>query len=245
MSPSGPGGAVTHARLAPRRSATVRSWWAKSFARAVEESAFNESDLRTGRTWARRGAVGGIAVDAGRVVAAVDEDDDTFTVQVEVPVLDDDSADALVEVISSGAGWIGSLLRGELPHALLEATEEVGVELLPYGGELAATCDCPAWADPCPHALAVLTQLTWWVDDDPFVLTHLRGLGREEMLARLHAADVGGSAGTAAGEPLAQDEDDVDLVVAVEAAERAAAMLEEFGPPDGPDAGSGARPELS
>lgn len=236
-------GTVTRPRLAPRRSATVRSWWAKSFGRAVEESAFNESDLRSGRTWARRGAVGGIAVAAGRAVAAVDEGDDTWTVQVDVPVLDADAADALVEVISSGAGWIGSLLRGELPHALLEATEEVGVELLPYGGELATTCACPTWSDPCPHALAVLTQLTWWVDEDPFVLTHLRGLGREELLARLHAVDVGigGTPGSDDGPVLGED-DDLDLVVAVEAAERAAAMLEEFDPAQGPETGPGRRP---
>ena len=221
-------GTVTHARLAPRRSATVRSWWAKSFARAVEESAFNESDLRSGRTWARRGAVGAIAVAAGRAVAAVDEGDDTWTVQVDVPVLDDDAADALVEVISSGAGWIGSLLRGELPHALLEATEEVGVELLPYGGELVATCDCPTWADPCAHALAVLTQLTWWVDDDPFVLTHLRGLPREDVLARLHALTT-----RAPGAP-DREADPVDpalgedLILAEAAALRAAALLAEL-----------------
>ena len=37
------------------------------------------------------------------------------------------------------------------------------------------------------HALAVLHQLTWLVDADPFVLLQLRGLPRDELLARLHA----------------------------------------------------------
>jgi len=55
------------------------------------------------------------------------------------------------------------------------------VELLPYGSELGSTCTCEAWADPCPHALAVMYQLAWLMEDDPFVLLHLRGLGRDGM----------------------------------------------------------------
>ena len=47
--------------------------------------------------------------------------------------------------------------------------EEAGVELLPYGGELGSACSCDAWLDPCPHALAVLTQLAWLIQVDPFV----------------------------------------------------------------------------
>ncbi len=38
------------------------------------------------------------------------------------------------------------------------------------------------------HALAVLYQLTWLLEDDPFVLLQLRGLPRDDLLARLHRA---------------------------------------------------------
>ena len=109
--------------------------------------------------------------------------------------------------------------------------EEAGVELLPYGGELGSACTCDAWLDPCPHALAVLTQVAWLIQADPFVLTHLRGLSRERVLRDLHritqpdAREVGVVAPT--------DADDVDdLVVAEDAAARAARLLEQESPFD-------------
>ena len=79
---------------------------------------------------------------------------------------------------------------------LVEHAEEAGVELLPFAGEFSWTCTCDAWLDPCRHALAVGYQLAWLVDADPFVLLGLRGLPRDDLLARLHAR---GSAGPAAG----------------------------------------------
>ena len=88
--------------------------------------------------------------------------------------------------MAAEAGRVAALLAGDLPHTLVEHAEEAGVELLPYGGELGSTCTCDAWIDPCPHALAVMYQLAWLVEDDPFVLLHLRGLARDDLLARLH-----------------------------------------------------------
>ena len=117
-------------------------------------------------------------------------------------------------------GRVAALLAGDLPHDLVEQAEEAGVELLPYGGELGSTCSCDAWADPCVHALAVLYQLAWLVEADPFVLFQLRGLPRDELLARLHARTV------------ADRGRDVDLDRAVEAALYAARIARSTdGPP--------------
>jgi uncharacterized Zn finger protein len=135
-----------------------------------------------------------------------------------VPELDSGAAGALVETVAAEAGRVAALLAGELPHTLVEHAEEAGVELLPYGGELGSSCTCDAWTDPCPHALAVMYQLAWLIDDDPFVLLHLRGLARDELLARLHERTESPSA-TA---------EDPDVDVAVDAALRAAAMLAEL-----------------
>jgi uncharacterized Zn finger protein len=159
---------------------------------------------------------------------------DAFTVEVTVPVLDDSDAAAFTELVAAGAGRIAALLAGQLPHAFVEAVEEAGVELLPYGGELGSACSCDAWLDPCPHALAVLTQLAWLIQVDPFVLTHLRGLSRDRVLRELHrittphAADADQRAGSAAEGP---DEVD-DLVVAEDAAVRAARLLQQESPFD-------------
>jgi len=212
----------------------VRTWWGKAWLRAVEEAAYSDAELRPGRAHARRGDVGGITVDAGTLVAAVRDGDDAWTVEVAVPVLEEASRRAFVEAVAAESGRIAELLAGNLPHDLVEHAEEVGVELLPYGGELAATCTCPHYLDPCAHAIAVLLQAGWLVDTDPLVLLAVRGLDREELLAALHARAVGGSGTTPGEERVGDLADDVELVV--DAALRARAMIDAFesegGPPD-------------
>ena len=86
------------------------------------------------------------------------------------------------------------------------------------GFELGASCGCDHWADPCAHALAVLYHLAWVVDADPLVLLQLRGLPRDELLARLHARTGAGS------------DVDRDLDLAVEAALYAAQIIDEAPP---------------
>ena len=119
----------------------------------------------------------------------------------------------------------------ELIEKLSEAVEEAGVELLPYGGELGSACTCEAWLDPCPHALAVLTQLAWLIQADPFVLTHLRGLSRDRVLRDLHRITQPAPGQEDAGAPAGPDEV-VDLVVAEDAAVRAARLLQQEQPFD-------------
>ena len=225
---------TTHPRLAARRGGGPGTWWSKAVLRSVEEAAYSAEDLRRGRALARAGAVGAITVSDGAAVAAVGEGQDAFTVEVTVPVLDDPDASAFTELVAAEAGRIAALMAGELPHALVEAVEEAGVELLPYGGELGSACTCEAWLDPCPHALAVLTQLAWLIAADPFVLTHLRGLSRERVLRDLHrihrpqVAEDGDPAAGAGDRPDALD----DLVVAEDAAVRAARLLQQESPFD-------------
>lgn len=209
-------------RTSPPRG--VRSWWGKAWQRAVEEATYSEAELRPGRAAARRGDVGGITVDGGSLVAAVRDGEDAWTVEVAVPVLEEAARDGFVEAVAAESGRIAELLAGNLPHDLVEHAEELGVELLPYGGELAATCTCPHYLDPCAHAVAVLIQAGWLVDADPLVLLAIRGLDREQLLAALHARAAGGAA---PGEPRVGDlADDVEL--AVDAAVRARAMIEAF-----------------
>ena len=144
--------------------------------------------------------------------------DDTWSPRIDLPLLDPAQRDAFVEVVAARAGRIALLLGGALPHDLIEDAEDSGVELLPYGGEFDASCPCAAWTQPCVHALAVLHQCAWLIDDDPFVLLHLRGLPREDLLAALHARE-----GAALRDPL-----DDELDTAYDAAVRAARLLEDF-----------------
>ena len=222
---------VTFARQHPP-SRGLRSWWGKAWQRAVEEAAYSEAELRPGRTAARRGDVGGITVDAGSLLAAVRDGDDAWTVQVAVPTLEPEARQALVEAVAASSGRIAQLLAGDLPHDLVEHAEESGAELLPYGGELAATCTCDHYLDPCRHAVAVLIQAGWLVDADPLVLFALRGLSREELLAETARIVSSGAPSrdfrSAESEVLVGElADDVDL--AVDAALRAREWLDAWG----------------
>lgn len=215
--------AVLHPRLAARRGAArARTWWGKAWVRAIEEAAYAEADLRQGRSLARSGRIGGITVDEGSYLAAVADGDEVWTVSGGLPVLDEQQVRALAETVAAESGRVAALLAGDLPIDLVEHAEEAGVELLPYGGELEAACTCPAWAEPCPHALAVLYQLAWLIETDPLVLFQLRGLGRDDLLARLHqlTAVTDDALGATADVPA----DDID--VGVDAALRAARVLE-------------------
>lgn len=207
---------LLHPRYAPRRDATrARSWWGKAWVRAVEEAAYTPEELTRARRLARDGAVGAVTTDPGVIVAAVEDGDELWTTSCRLPVLEPEAVDALVEAVAAESGRVAELLAGRLPLELVEHAEEAGVELLPFGGELETECTCAAWVDPCPHALAVLSQLAWLLDDHPLLLLHLRGLPRDELLHRLHL-----SAGAAV------DEVDPDLDTGLDAAFRAARILE-------------------
>ena len=202
---------------APARRGAARAtrWWGKAWVRAVEEASFTSADLVAGRQLSRSGRIGQISVEPGRFVAAVEDERGLWAVLGTVPVLEPAASEALVEAVAAEAGRVAALLAGELPIALIEHAEQAGVELLPYGSELGSTCTCQAWTDPCPHALAVMYQLAWLIEADPFVLMHLRGLGRDDLLARLHER----------AEAASPVDEDPDLDVAVDAALRAAALL--------------------
>jgi uncharacterized Zn finger protein len=209
---------VVHPRTPARRGAArATRWWAKAWVRAVEEASYSSTDLAAARAISRSGRIGQISVEPGRFVAAVEDEHGLWAVLGTVPELDDRAGETLVDIVAAEAGRVAALLVGELPHTLVEHAEEAGVELLPYGGELGSTCTCEAWTDPCPHALAVMYQLAWLIDDDPLVLLHLRGLARDDLLARLHERSDA---------PAAPDDPDVD--VALDAAMRAAALLAEL-----------------
>lgn len=208
-------GAVVHPRAAARRGAVrPTSWWGRAWVRTLEEAAYAEADLKAARALARSGQIGQIIVDRGSVVATVAEGDDAWTVQVGCERVPD--WEVYVELVAAASDRVASLLSGELPHELVEQADEAGVELLPYAGDLTWACTCDPWVPPCRHALAVGMQVGWLLDRDPLVLFHLRGLTREQLLARLHAHQ---------GAP-AVEQPDPDVDVAAEAADRARRALE-------------------
>ena len=104
--------------------------------------------------------------------------------QVKVDRLDAEGWTTFAREAARESGHAAALEAGELPADLVEHADEAGVEVLPGPGDIDTACECDAWAQPCVHALALLYQLAWQVDRDPYVLMLLRGRTREACSRR-------------------------------------------------------------
>jgi hypothetical protein len=165
---------------------------------ALEQRArLDPNRLPRGRSYARGGTVGELAIGPGEVAAAVQgRRVRPYQVRVRVRVLDAAEWDRVLDAIATQIGHAAALLDGELLPEVADDVRGAGTDLLPGPGELQPRCSCPDWADPCKHAAAVCYLVAGALDADPFSLLLLRGRRREEVLAALRARR--GSAGATA-----------------------------------------------
>ncbi|GAA3064721.1 hypothetical protein GCM10010464_31400 [Pseudonocardia yunnanensis] len=173
------------AAFPPRPGRRGRSWWARAFVAAMEDTALDAVLLRRGRRFAGSGRVGPITISPGRISAVVEDPDGIVEVTVHLTQLTDADWDRLLDQVGAEAGHLAALLDGEVPRALVHSADAVGVPLLPTIGDLESDCDCPDIGDPCQHAAALCYQTAWLLDDDPFVLLLLRGRATDELLEAL------------------------------------------------------------
>ncbi|KUP97507.1 SWIM zinc finger family protein [Thermobifida cellulosilytica] len=194
-----------------RGGATARTWWGRAWNSAVEQAALDADQLRAGRTYARSGRVGSIAVSPGRISASVDDTDGLLRVTVSVRTLTDAEWNRFAAEAAARTGHVAALLDHDIPRDLHQAAEDGGVRLLPRDDEFDFTCDCPGWEHPCRHAAALCHQFAWLLDSDPLLLLLLRGrtghaLADELRRVRLpsEAAEPSDAAHTHEGEDAAR-----------------------------------------
>ena len=160
----------------------AQTWWGRTWLQALEDTALDGQQLRKGRAFARKGAVGAVSVRPGRVTAVVHGRDGTaYRADVLLRELDGDEWDRLLDVVVSEAGYIAALLDRDMPPHLAEDAAGTGVELLPGIGDLDAECTCEAW-DHCVHTAALSYQVARLLDQVPFVLLLMRGRGERQLL---------------------------------------------------------------
>jgi uncharacterized Zn finger protein len=181
-----------------RRRGFGLTWWGEAWVTALEQRArLDPNRLPRGRSYARGGTVGELAIGPGEVRAAVQgRRVRPYQVRVRVRVLDAAEWDRVLDAIATQIGHAAALLDGELLPEVADDVRGAGTDLLPGPGELQPRCSCPDWADPCKHAAAVCYLVAGALDADPFSLLLLRGRRREEVLAALRARR--GSAGATA-----------------------------------------------
>ncbi|MFP3986438.1 SWF or SNF family helicase [Streptomyces sp. E11-3] len=178
------------------------SWWGQAWLKALEDTALDSQQVKSGRRLARAGAVGAVSVRPGRITAVVqDRDRATHRSDVLLQRLGEDAWDRFLDMAVERAGHIAALLDREMPPHLVEDAAAAGVELLPGIGDLEPECDCDAW-DHCGHTAALCYQMARLLDQDPFVLLLMRGRGERELLDELRARSV---ARAAPDEPAADE----------------------------------------
>ncbi len=200
-----------------KRGQFGESWWAKRWI-AVLESFQIGGRLQRGRSYARRGQVLSIDVGKGKVDAKVQGSQPTpYKVSIQVKALSDKEWGKVVHGLAGQAVFTAKLLAGEMPQDVETVFQKAGLSLFPEKlGDLKTSCSCPDYSNPCKHIAAVYYLLGEEFDRDPFLLFQLRGLGRDELMARLQETqqpaaepDENAAAEAAetapAGEPLAED----------------------------------------
>ncbi|MFL6155804.1 MAG: hypothetical protein ACJ72D_06935 [Marmoricola sp.] len=160
-----------------------RTWWGKAWVRSFEETVLEANDLITARALARSGRLGAVMVISGMASAVMDPGSPTAVIaQIRVRRLDEAEWATFATEVARESGHVAALETGDLPTDLVENADEAGVEIVPGPGDLDSACECDSWAQPCLHVLALLYQLAWSIDADPYALLLLRGRTRQQIL---------------------------------------------------------------
>lgn len=106
--------------------------------------------LSRGRRYQRKGQVFGVHVESGLVTASVNG--------------------------SRADPYEVSIAVREASENTVTAAATNPAEAAPRAVEVAFSCVCPDWGDPCKHGVAALLELAREIDDDPSLLLRWRGI---------------------------------------------------------------------
>lgn len=162
------------------------SWWGNAWIGALEGTSLDTGRLTRGRAYAREGHVDTITVAPGRIVAYVHGSRPRpYRAEIRMRTLTPEDWDGFLDAVATEPAHIAALLDKDMPHALVDAAERAGVQLLPGPGDLVPSCTCPDHGRPCKHAAALTYQTARLLDADPFVLLLLRGGDEQALLDEL------------------------------------------------------------
>jgi uncharacterized Zn finger protein len=186
-----------------QRGAFGESWWAKRWIAALGTFGWG-SRLQRGRSYARQGQVLSIDFAGARIRARVQGSRPRpYDVTIEIKPLTDGQWEQVTDALAQQAIFAAKLLAGEMPQDIETAFDAAKVPLFPRSaGDIATTCSCPDYANPCKHIAAVYYLLGERFDDDPFLIFQARGRTREQMIAGLRARRAASAAPLPAGEPM-------------------------------------------
>jgi len=168
-----------------KRGDIGETWWGMQWVQAMQM--LGGGRLDRGKSYARNGRVLKLTIQQGLAFGPVQGSYRTpYQASIELRILADKEWETVIDALSSRAIFAAKLLAGEMPENIEEAFEGVNLTLFPQNWQdISFECSCPDWEEPCKHAAAIYYLLAEEIDRDPFVLFHLRGATREQILAAL------------------------------------------------------------
>ncbi|HIE05702.1 MAG TPA: hypothetical protein EYP58_02765 [bacterium (Candidatus Stahlbacteria)] len=170
-----------------RRGEIGETWWAKRFLEILDSFGWSNR-LARGRNYARRGQVIECNIGSGHITARVQGTRRRpYLIEIAVKTLSAAQWRRVIKAMASQAKFTAKLLAGEMPDDIELLFNKAKVPLFPSSGrDFTAECSCPDWANPCKHIAAVYYIVGEAFDRDPFLIFHLRGKERKELLADLN-----------------------------------------------------------
>jgi len=166
----------------------AQSWWGQKWVEALEAFGWH-TRLTRGRNYARSGQVVSIELKPGEILAQVQGSrSKPYEVRIGLRRIPRKDWLRLAEALAKKAFFTAKLLVGEMPEGLDEAFRKAGIPLFPKARkDLETDCSCPDWENPCKHIAAAYYILAQELDQDPFLLLKIRGIGKEDFLGRVRA----------------------------------------------------------
>jgi uncharacterized Zn finger protein len=191
--PSRPRPVVGGLQARSRRGAIGQSWWSGRFVAVLEDIGLG-SRLQRGRSYARRGQVISLDVDAGAVTAQVQGSRARpYRVRIGLAAYGKTQWVQLEQAMAEDAWYTSQLLAGQMPEEIEDLFADLQLPLFPSAAsELSMDCSCPDWQVPCKHLAAAFYLLAEAFDDDPFTILAWRGRARDTLLENLATARSAG-----------------------------------------------------
>lgn len=167
-----------------QRGTIGTEWWGKQWVTTIERLGLG-GRIERGRRYARNGSVHDLEISYGMAYAQV-SGSRLYRTAIHLRILKDEEWERALAALSQQAIYSAKLLAGEMPGDIEAIFQEAGVSLFPQSvKDITFECSCPDYGDPCKHAAAVYYLVAEQLDTDPFILFHLRGRKREQVLATL------------------------------------------------------------
>jgi uncharacterized Zn finger protein len=175
-------------RAVSARGPIGREWWGQQWVAAMERLGIT-GRLERGKRYARNGSVLSLEISHGMAYAEVQGSRPSpYRTAVTLKTFNDKEWQKALAALAGQAIYAAKLLAGEMPADIEAVFQGVGLSLFPRSlKDILFTCSCPDWGDPCKHAAAVYYLLAEQLDADPFILMHLRGRTRDQVLAVLRS----------------------------------------------------------